>query len=126
MGNVFDKFHRQTPKHEDPKAQVLYDYEKHYMDLIKSYRHEIEFINQLQTAHTQELKNFYENDLPAIQKKLASEPIDDEVRREWLEHLERHIHKSFDMSEHFINILTTKTLDEFNAAILAKIQGGSI
>ena len=125
-GSVFDKFHRHTPKHEDPKAQVLYDYEKHYMDLIKSYRHEIEFINQLHTAHTQEVKNFYENELPAIQKKLASEPINDDVRREWLKNLEEHMNNSFKMSGHFIGILTTKTLEEFNAAIREKIHGGSV
>ena len=125
-GSVFDKFHKKTPKHEDPTVQVLYDYEKHYMDLIKSYRHEIEFINQLHVAHTQEVQNFYENELPAIQKKLASEPVDDDVRREWLKNLEKHMDNSFKMSEHFIGILTTKTLEEFNAEIRAKIHGGNI
>lgn len=126
MGNVFDKFGGKKPKHEDPNIQVLYDYEKHYMDLVKSYRHEIEFINQLHAAHTQEVKNFYDKDLSAIQKKLQSEPIDDAVRREWLKHLEEHINNSFRMSGHFIGILTTKTLEEFNAAIREKIHGGSI
>ena len=96
------------------------------MDLVKSYRREIEFINQLHASHTQEVKNFYEKDLPAIQKKLASEPIDDEVRREWLKHLENHMNKSFEMSGHFIGILTTKNLDEFNAAIREKIFGGNV
>ncbi|MBQ7630909.1 MAG: hypothetical protein IJS81_11990 [Selenomonadaceae bacterium] len=125
MGNVFDKF-KKAPKNADPTIQILYDYEKHYMDLVKSYRREIEFINQLHASHTQEVKNFYEKDLPAIQKKLASEPIDDEVRREWLKHLENHMNKSFEMSGHFIGILTTKNLDEFNAAIREKIFGGNV
>ena len=124
--SVFDKFRRQSPRNAEPDVQALFDYEEHYMRLVKNYRHEIEFINQIHAAHTQEVKNFYEKDLPAIQKKLESEPIDDEVRREWLKHLENHMNKSFEMSGHFIDILTTKTLDEFNAAIREKMFGGSI
>ena len=126
MGNLFDNFRKNKPRHSDPTAQMLCDYEEHYMRLVKSYRHEIEFINDLHTMHTQEVKNFYANDLPAIQQKLAAEPIDDDVRREWLKHLERHMNNSFDMSGHFIGVLTTKKVEEFNAALREKISGGNI
>lgn len=121
--SVFDVFHGRSPKKENPALQTLYDYEKYYMELVKRYRGEIEFINQLHDEHTQEVKNFYQNDLPAIQKKLSSEPIDEEIRREWLKNLESHISKSFDMSEHFIWTLTTKKVEEFNKAIRDKIHG---
>ena len=126
MANVFEKFNTKKPKQQDPSVQMLYDYEEHYLRLIKSYRHEIEFINQLHAQHEQEVKAFYQNDLPAIQKKLAAEPIDDKVRRDWLKHLEQHIHKSFEMSENFINVLTTKKVEEFNEEIRAKILGGNL
>ena len=56
---------------------------------MKNYRVEIEFINDLHTTHTQEVKNFYGNELPAIIKKLKAEPIADDVRREWLKHIEQ-------------------------------------
>jgi gluconate kinase len=105
---------------------MLVAYEEHYMRLVKNFRHEIEFINELHTSHTQEVRNFYDKDLPAIIKKLESEPIADDVRREWLKHLERHMHKSFEMSEHFIDILTTKKVEEFDAALREKICGGNV
>ena len=125
-GSAFGKFHRNSPARSDPTAQVLFDYEEHYMRLVKSYRSEIEFINDMHTTHTQEVKNFYANDLPAIQKKLAAEPIADDVRREWLNHLEEHMDKSFKMSGHFIDILTTKKVEEFNAALREKTFGGGV
>lgn len=125
-GSAFDKFRRSSSRHSDTTAEMLMDYEEHYMRLVKSYRHEIEFINDLHKTHTQEVKNFYGNDLPAIQRKLAAEPIADDVRREWLKHLERHMNKSFDMSGHFIDILTTKKVEEFNAALRDKIAGGGV
>lgn len=125
-GSVFDKFHRKSAKHTDTTAEMLMDYEEYYMRLVKSYRHEIEFINDLHTAHEQEIKNFYANELPAIIKKLEAEPIQDDVRREWLNHLEEHMDKSFKMSGHFIGALTTKKVEEFNAALRDKISGGSV
>lgn len=121
--SVFDVFGK-SPKNENKNLQTLYDYEKHYMELVKRYRGEIEFINQLHDRHTQEVKNFYKNDLPEIQQKLSAEPIDDNIREEWLKNLEKHISKSFDMSEHFIWTLTTKKVEEFNRAIREKINGG--
>ena len=125
-GSVFNRFGGGKSRHSDTTAQMLFDYEEHYMRLIKSYRHEIEFINDMHTTHTQEVKNFYGNDLPAIQKKLAAEPIADDVRQNWLKHLEQHISKSFDMSGHFIDVLTTKKVEEFNAALREKTFGGSV
>ena len=125
-GSVFDKFHRKSSARSDTTAEMLFDYEEHYMRLVKSYRHEIEFINDLHTTHTREVKNFYANDLPAIMKKLEAEPIADDVRREWLKHLEQHMNRSFDMSGHFIGVLTTKKVEEFNAALREKIFGGGV
>ena len=71
MGNLFDNSKKNKAKHFEPTAQMLFDYQEHYMRLVKSYRHEIEFINDLHTTHTREVKNFYANDLPAIIKKVG-------------------------------------------------------
>lgn len=122
---AFDKFNKVSTQKENPNLQTLFDYEKHYMDLVKKYRAEIDFITGLQNAHTQEVKKFYQQDLPAIQEKLSKEPVDEETKNEWLKHLEMHISKSFDMSEHFIWTLTTKKVEEFNKAIRDKINGSS-
>lgn len=129
MANVFDAFRPgggQSRRAQDTTAEMLFKYEEHYMRLVKSYRHEIEFINDLHTTHTHEVKNFYANELPEIRQKLATEPISDDVRNEWLKHLERHISNSFDMSGHFIGVLTTKKVEEFDAALREKMLGGGV
>lgn len=123
--SVFDAFEEIPTEKQKPNLQVLFDYEKHYMDLVKKYKPEIDYITGLQNEHTQEVKKFYQFDLPAIQEKLSKEPVDEETKNEWLKHLEEHISKSFDMSEHFIWTLTTKKVEEFNKAIRDKINGSS-
>ena len=128
MGNVFDEFRvgKSARREQTSTAEMLMAYEEHYMRLIKNFRQEIEFINGLHTEHEREVKNFYQNDLPAIIKKLESEPIEDDVRREWLNHLERHMDKSFKMSGEFIDVLTSKKVEEFNAALREKTFGGGV
>ena len=126
MSKLFENFGGKKPKHSDPTADMLYEYERHYMRLVKDFRHEIEFIDELHNKHAREVKNFYGEDLPAIMKKLASEAIDDDVRREWLKNLEEHMSKSFEMSQKFLDVLTTKKVDEFNAALREKIFGSKV
>jgi len=50
-GSIFDKCYRKSSKNSDTTAEILMDYEEHYMRLVKNYRHEIEFINDLNTSH---------------------------------------------------------------------------
>lgn len=129
MSNVFDAFRPgggQSRRAQDTTAEMLFKYEEHYMRLVRNFRHEIEFINDLHASHTREVKNFYANELPEIRQKLAAEPIADDVRDEWLKHLERHMNNSFDMSGHFIGVLTTKKVEEFDAALRKKIDGGGV
>ena len=126
MSKLFANFGDKKPAHADPTADMLYEYERHYMRLVKDFRHEIEFIDGLHDKHEREVKNFYANELPAIIKKLEAEPIADDVRREWLNHLEGHISKSFEMSQKFLDALTTKKIEEFDAALRDKISGGNV
>lgn len=126
MSKLFENFGDKKPSHSDPTADMLYEYERHYMRLVKDFRHEIEFIDGLHTKHAREVEKFYSEDLPAIIKKLETEPIADDVRREWLKHLEEHMTKSFEMSQKFLDALTTKKVEEFNAALRKKIGGGNV
>ena len=122
VGTVFDEFRDKLPTNSNPVAQVLYEYERHYMRLIKEFQHEIEFIDGLHTFHAQEVKKFYSEDLPAIIDKLRTTPIANDVQEEWIKNLQEHMDKSFKMSQKFLEVLTTKKVEEFNAALCKKIS----
>ena len=113
------------PKHHNPTLQQLYDYEQHYMELVKKFQPQIEFINKLHRDHRQECIKFYQEDLLTIKDKLQALPVADNVRREWIEALQTHMQKSFETGKNFIDALTTKTVEEFKAQIEAKVSGGN-
>ena len=45
--NCFDEFNDLSPKKKDPTIQVLYDYEKHYLEMVRRYSEEIKFIQEM-------------------------------------------------------------------------------
>lgn len=124
MENVFDKFDK-TPKNLEPTLQQLYEYNRHYMELVKKFQSQIDFVDKLHRDWRQEHTKFYSEDLPAVAEKLQKLPVSEDVRKEWLEALQAHMQKSFETGKNFIDLLTTKTIEDFNAQIKAKVFGGN-
>ena len=73
---------------------------------------ELDSIKNLQRELREEIERLYQDELPRIRKLLESEPIDDEIRHLWIKHLEEHMSHSFEMSQHFLGVLTIKNLEE--------------
>ena len=46
-GNAFEVFNDDSPKDGQTSAKLLYDYEKHYMQLLTTHKNDIEFIATL-------------------------------------------------------------------------------
>lgn len=47
VDNCFHEFDDIAPKRKEPSIQVLYDYEKHYMELVRKYHPEITMITEM-------------------------------------------------------------------------------
>lgn len=122
VGNCFDEFNDIPQKRKDPTIQILYDYEKHYMEMIRKYKNEIEFIENMLKEFREEQKTFYEL-LPGISEKLRRDvSVDEEMKEEWVRRLSDNIERSFSLSETLINDYATKSLDEFKQAVNEKLH----
>lgn len=121
--NCFDEFDDISPKRKDPSIQVLYDYEKHYMELVRKYSPEISMIASMLGDLRNEQEQFYNEVLPQIVKKLNQDVgIDNEMRNIWLRRLTTNIDRSFVLSETLLNDYTTKGIDEFKSAVNEKLR----
>lgn len=121
--NCFQEFDDISPKKKDPSIQVLYDYEKHYMELVRKYGSEISMIANMLSAFRTEQEQFYEEILPAIISKLNQDAgIDEEMKNIWLKRLTTNVDRSFGLSETLINDYTTKNIEEFKAAVNEKLR----
>lgn len=122
-GSCFEEFNDDTPRKKDPTIQVLFDYEKHYMDLVRKYSNEIKFIEDMLSDYRQEQIKFYAEILPKLKKINEDFGIDEEMKRTWLSRLTNNMDKSFQMSDTLINEFVTKKLQEFKDDVNEKLRG---
>jgi hypothetical protein len=123
LDNCFDEFDDISPKRKEPSIQTLYDYEKHYMELVRKYSTEITMIAKMLSDFRDEQKEFYEEILPQVSEKLNQEEIiDNEMKKRWLTQFKANMDRSFSLTETLINNYTTKKIDEFKTIINEKIM----
>lgn len=120
--DAFSMFEDISPRKQEPTLQVLYDYEKHYMELIRQHKNEIVFIENMLKDYRQENIDFFNNQLSKISQKLDAEHIDKDVKNAWLKRLEENMNRSFAISEKLITDYTTKKLDEFKTIANEKLR----
>lgn len=120
--DAFSMFEDISPRKQEPTLQVLYDYEKHYMELIRQYKNEIVFIENMLKDYRQENIDFFNNQLAKISQKLDAEHINKDMKNAWLKRLEENMNRSFAISEKLITDYTTKKLDEFKTIANEKLR----
>jgi sll1239 protein len=121
--DCFSNFEDIPLSKKDKSVQVLYDYEKHYMDLVRKYSSEIEFVSKQLMEFRKEQKEFYDIVLPKIIDKLNGEKaIDDDTRKVWMKRFVDNMDKSFSLSETLINDYVVKTIDEFKNEVKEKLD----
>lgn len=120
--DAFSMFEDISPRKQEPTLQVLYDYEKHYMELIRQHKNEIIFIENMLKDYRQENINFFNNQLSRISQKLDAEYINKDMKNAWLKRLEENMNRSFAISEKLITDYTTKKLDEFKTIANEKLR----
>lgn len=123
IGDCFQEFDDTNPKKKNPTIQVLYDYEKHYMELVRKYSSEISMIADMLRDFREEQEMFYKEILPEIVAKLNQDiGVEEEMRNVWLKRLTTNIDRSFGLSEELINDYTTKSINEFKMAVNEKLK----
>jgi len=92
------------------KLQTLYEYEKHYLELIKEYKEEIKFANTIQEDLRKERAKFFAETLDDVSETLKKAQVDDKVASKWLEELVNSYTKSLDLSSGLIEENTLETI----------------
>ena len=104
----------QTPKQlfeTKSKMDLLYQYEKHYLELIKDYKEEIKFASSLQEDLRRERSQFFTQTLREVVQTLQAQEIDKKVASQWIEELVASYTKSIDLSSdlaktHVVQVLS--------------------
>lgn len=109
------------------KLELLYQYEKHYLELIKEYKEEIKFANALQEDLRRERSQFFTQTLKDVVQTMKTAEVDKAVSALWIEELVASYTKSIDLSSdlaktHVIHILGILNSEAKNEAATAKLD----
>ena len=96
------------------KMEILYQYEKHYLDILKDYKEEIKFAASLQEDIRKERAKFFAETLKDVSDTLKSTEVDKNIISEWTRDLVKSYTKSLDAS----SLLATEQVRD----ILSNIQ----
>ena len=108
---VLDKIDLSTLK---TKLEILYNYEKNYLMLIKEFKEEIKFAGALQEDLRKERAKFFSETLKEVSNTLKEAQVDDEVAGLWLKELVSSYTKSLDVS--------TRLAEEHTLDMVGKIR----
>lgn len=120
--NAFDVFKDGSPKDGQPSAKLLFDYEKHYMQLLTSHRNDIEFISTLLQELRSEQNKSTER-IAELDKKLDEQGVDEDVKNIWLKHLAENLNRSFQLSNELLSHYIIMDDDTFKAELQKRING---
>ena len=94
------------------KLSVIFEYEKHYLDLIKEYKEEIKFANTLQEDLRRERTQFFSQHLKEAAESLKESQVDKEVASLWIQELVQSYTNSLNISQGLANAKVIETIDK--------------
>ncbi|CAH6871315.1 Histidin kinase-like protein [Vibrio chagasii] len=97
------------------KLEVLYNFEKNYLELVKEYKEEIKFASTLQEDLRKERSKFFSETLKEVSHTLSESQVDGDVASKWLKELVDSYTKSLDLSSSLIEEHTLDTIGKIRA-----------
>lgn len=92
------------------KLDVLYNYEKNYLMLVKEFKEEIKFASAIQEDLRKERAKFFAETLKEVSDTLKKSEVSSEVASKWIEELVNSYTKSLDLSSRLIEEHTLETI----------------
>lgn len=120
--SVYEKMDLSNTKE---KLEILFTYEKNYLDLIKDYKEEIKFASTLQEDLRKERAKFFSETLKDVSNTLKESQVEDEVASIWLKELVNSYTKSLDVSAGLTEENTLNMVGKIRKDAKSKVKSAS-
>jgi hypothetical protein len=116
----FDE-HLATSKLKE-RLQLLFEYEKNYLMLIKEFKEEIKFVGSLQEDLRKERAKFFSDTLQEVSAALKDSQVSNDVASQWIQELVNSYTKSLDVSSGLIEEHTFDTIGDIRRQAKGEIN----
>ncbi|MBF0413530.1 MAG: nickel transporter [Desulfamplus sp.] len=94
------------------KLQILYEYEKHCLETIKTYKEEIKFVASMQEDLRRERSQFFTQTLKDVSLTLKQANVESETVSSWIKELVTSYTTSLDLSSDLAKTQITDILEQ--------------
>lgn len=94
------------------RLNIFYEYEKHYLEILKQYKEELKFAAALQEDIRKERSKFFAETLKEVSTTLKSTGVSAEIQNEWIKELVASYTKSLDLSSGLVEEQIIDTLGD--------------
>lgn len=108
------------------KLEILYNYEKNYLELVKEFKEEIKFASSIQEDLRKERAKFFAETLKEVQSTLKNSQVDSKVASNWVEELVNSYTKSLDLSGGLIEEHTLDTIGKLRQEAKQEVKKSEI
>lgn len=110
-----------TSKLKD-RLQILFEYERNYLSLIKEFKEEIKFVGSLQEDLRKERAKFFSDTLQDVSAALKDSQVSNEVANQWIQELVNSYTKSLDVSSGLIEEHTFDAIGEIRRQAKSQLK----
>ncbi|RMG41150.1 MAG: nickel transporter [Methanobacteriota archaeon] len=97
--------------------QILYEYEKRYLDLIREYKEEIKLSATIQEDLRKERTNFFSEALKEVSNTLKESQVDSDIASQWIKELVNSYTRSLDICSGLIEEETISMIGEIRRKV---------
>lgn len=104
------------------KLEILFEYERHYLELIKEYKEEIKFSASLQEDLRRERSQFFTQILREVSETLKNADVDSKVASQWTQDLVDSYTKSIELSSDLAKTHAIDVIGKLRESTKAEVQ----
>ncbi len=105
------------------RLQLLFEYERNYLSLVKEFKEEIKFVGSLQEDLRKERAKFFSDTLQEVSAALKESQVAGDVASQWIQELVNSYTKSLDVSSGLVEEHTFDTIGEIRKKAKDEISG---
>ncbi len=99
------------------RLNIYWEFEKHYLDVLKEYKEELKFVASMQEDLRKERAKFFGETLKVVSNTLKETQVSADIQSRWIAELVSSYTQSLDLSDNLIQEKTAQSLENIKKEV---------
>lgn len=114
---LWDYFQKNSNSQLKERLNIYWEFEKHYLDVLKEYKEELKFVASMQEDLRKERAKFFGETLKVVSNTLKETQVSADIQSRWIAELVSSYTQSLDLSDNLIQEKTAQSLENIKKEV---------